>query len=245
MGAVTVNFILGFGGRDGAVVWMFAAFLVTVLVTRVIVRMIRAGRGPFRNTTVGTVHVHHHVYGIFLMLAAGVGEFVYRPESPWVQVLAAGFGAGCALTLDEFALWLHLDDVYWTREGRKSVDAVLIAAVIGVLLVLGARPLEDTTGGGQLAFAVTAAAQLVLSIVAIVKGKIASGLIGLVVPFVAVVAAIRLAKPGSPWARSRYAPGSRRLARAQARFPDDRHSRWDSVKDLLAGTPTRGGCSTR
>lgn len=225
------------GAGSGVAVWMFAAFVVTFAITRVVVRMIRAGRGPFRDTTVGSVHVHHHVYGIFLILIAGAGEFVYRPEPPWVQVLAAVFGAGAALTLDEFALWLHLDDVYWAREGRKSVDAVLIATVIGAFLVLGARPFEDTAGEGRVAFAVTIATQLALAFVAIFKGKIASGLIGIVVPFVAVVAAVRLAKPASPWARSRYRPGSRRLQRAETRFS---RKRWESVKDLLAGAPSEG-----
>ncbi|WP_244231174.1 hypothetical protein [Saccharomonospora piscinae] len=233
-----VELIPGSGARSGAVLWMFGAFVVTAVVTRVIVRLIRAGRGPFRNTTVGTVHVHHHVYGIFLMLAAGVGEFVYRPDAPWLAVLAVAFGAGAALTLDEFALWLHLDDVYWSRQGRKSVDAVLVAGVIGVLLVLGARPFDETAEEGHVAFAATVSAQLVLAVVAIAKGKIASGLIGLVVPFVAVIAAIRLAKPGSPWARSRYPAQSRRLARSHARFPGERHGRWERVKDVLAGAPS-------
>lgn len=223
------------GASGGLALWMFASFVVTFAITRVIVRMIRAGRGPFRDTSVGNVHVHHHVYGIFLMLIAGAGEFVYRPDSPWVEVLAAVFGAGAALTLDEFALWLHLDDVYWAREGRKSVDAVLIAAVIGAFLVLGARPFEDTAEEGRVAFAVTVAAQLVLACIAIFKGKIASGLIGIVVPFVAIAAAVRLAKPASPWARSRYGPA--RLAKAETRF---RRNRWESVKDLLAGAPSDG-----
>jgi hypothetical protein len=236
---VTFDLLLGTHGSSGTVLWMFAAFVVTSIVTRVVVRMIREGRGPFRNTTVGNVHVHHHVYGIFLMIAAGVGEFVYRPDTPWLQVLAVLFGAGCALTLDEFALWLYLDDVYWLREGRKSVDAVLIATVIGLFLVLGSRPFDDTAGEGQVAFAVTATVHLGLSLVAIVKGKIASGLIGLVVPFVALIAAVRLAKPGSPWARARYHPGSRRLARAQSRYRPDHRGPLDRVKDLLANDPAR------
>ncbi|AIJ20675.1 phosphoethanolamine transferase CptA [Amycolatopsis methanolica] len=223
------------GASTGLALWVVAAFVVTFVVTRVVVRMIRAGRGPFRDTSVGDVHVHHHVYGIFLMLLSGAGEFVYRPGSPWVEVLAVVFGAGAALTLDEFALWLHLDDVYWAREGRKSVDAVLVAAAIGAFLVLGARPFDDTADEGRMAFAVTVLAHLVLAGIAIFKGKIASGLIGIVVPFVAVVAAVRLARPGSPWARARY--DAARLARAETRF---RRNRWDGVKDLLAGAPTEG-----
>jgi hypothetical protein len=236
---VDAHVTVGFDVGRSAVVWLFAAFVVTFTVTRVIVRLIRSGKGPFRNTAVGGVHVHHHVYGIFLLLAAGVAEFVYGPGTPWVEVLAAVFGAGAALTLDEFALWLYLDDVYWTEEGRKSVDAVLVASLIGLLFVLGARPFDDTAGEGQIGFAVAAALNLGFSLVAILKGKISSGVIGLVVSVVAVIAAVRLAKPLSPWARKRYPRGSQKLERAWARFPADRRSRLVSVKDRLAGAPTK------
>ncbi len=114
--------------------WMLGAFVVTFLVTRFVTKAIRRGVGPFRDTTVGGVHVHHQVYGIFLMLGAGVAEFTYRPGPPWLEVLAALFGVGAALTLDEFALWLNLEDVYWTRKGRQSIDA---AVLFGSLLLIG------------------------------------------------------------------------------------------------------------
>ncbi|MTD52849.1 hypothetical protein [Amycolatopsis pithecellobii] len=221
----------------GAVLWLFAAFVVTFVVTRTVVRLIRSGRGPFRDTTVGGVHVHHHVYGIFLMLAAGVAEFVYTPGTPWVQIFAAVFGAGAALTLDEFALWLYLDDVYWTEQGRKSVDLVFGAALVGLLLVLGARPFEDTAGDGRISFAVTIAVNLVFALVALLKGKTASGVVGLVVPLVALVAAIRLAKPSSPWARKRYPVDSRKWERATARFPEGGRARWTHLVDRVAGSP--------
>jgi hypothetical protein len=237
-GGVTVD-LGGAGGGQGAVAWMVGAFVVTVAVTRGIVRLIRSGKGPFRNTEVGGVHVHHQVYGIFLMLIAGAGEFVYRPDAPWLQVLAVVFGAGSALTLDEFALWLHLDDVYWTPEGRKSVDALLVATVVGVLLVLGARPFGDAAGQDRIAFAITIAVQLVCSLIAIVKGKIGLGVIGLIVPFLSVIAAIRLAKPQSPWAKRRYPPGSRRLERSSARYPPGRRNRWNRFTDLVGGAPSR------
>lgn len=221
------------------VVWLFAAFVVTFVVTRAIVRLIRAGRGPFRNTKVGGVHVHHHVYGIFLMLLAGTGEFLYLPGTPWVQLLAAVFGAGAALTLDEFALWLHLDDVYWTAEGRQSVDVVAVAALVGLLLVLGARPFDDAAGEGRVSFAVTTGVNLVFALIAIVKGKTALGVLGIVVPFVALVAAVRLAKPTSLWARKRYRTGSPKWRRATERFPAGRPSRWTGVLDRVAGAPTK------
>jgi hypothetical protein len=227
------------GGSSGIVVWLFAAFVVTFVVTRAIVRLIRAGRGPFRNNEVGGVHVHHHVYGIFLMLLAGTGEFLYQPGTPWAQVLAALFGAGAALTLDEFALWLHLDDVYWTKEGRQSVDVVAVAALVGLLLVLGARPFDTTAGEGRVSFAVTTGVNLVFALVAIVKGKTTLGVLGLVVPFVSLVAALRLAKPASPWARRRYPEGSPKRERAEDRYPAGRTSRWTGVLDRVAGAPTK------
>ena len=131
-----------------AAAFMLVAFVVTFVATRLVTRLIRAGRGPFRDTSVGGVHVHHQVYGIFLLLGTGAVEFTYRPGTPWLQVLAVLFGAGAALTLDEFALWLRLDDVYWGAEGRQSVDAVLVATVVGTLLLLGANPFaaDGTTG---------------------------------------------------------------------------------------------------
>lgn len=112
------------------------SFLVTFATVRGITSMIRAGVGPFHNITAGTTHVHHLVWGILLLLVVG---YVWLSEtgvgSGWVATLTAiAFGVGAALTLDEFALWLNLQDVYWDRQGRISIDAVLI---FGSLLSAG------------------------------------------------------------------------------------------------------------
>ncbi|SDS89187.1 hypothetical protein [Actinopolymorpha singaporensis] len=195
--AADVNLRLTFGGR-GTVLWMLVSFLVTFLVTRMMTRLIRSGHGPFRDTQLGGVHVHHAVYGIFLMIGAATAEFAYRPNPPAQQVVAVIFAAGAALTLDEFALWLYLEDVYWSREGRRSVDAVLVAATIGILLLLGAGPLDTTGATGSAAAAATIAVNLAFSLVAIAKGKLSTGLIGVFVPLVAMIGALRLAKPNSP-----------------------------------------------
>jgi hypothetical protein len=216
--------------------WMVAAFLLTFLATRAITRAIRQGRGPFRNANLGGVHVHHEVYGIFLVLGAGTAEFTYQPAAPWADVLAALFGIGAALTLDEFALWLHLEDVYWEREGRSSVDAVLIALIIGALLMVGVNPFgDDDPGGGALAAALGIAVNLAFALVAILKGRVVLGVVGVFVPLVALVAALRLARPTSPWARRRY--GARRMARALNRFPPGRRTRWDRLVDVFAVAP--------
>ena len=79
--------------------WMMVAFLITFLATRAITRAIRCGRGPFRNASVGGVHVHHQVYGIFLLLGTGMLEFTYQPTPPGVEVLAVLFGVGAALNV--------------------------------------------------------------------------------------------------------------------------------------------------
>lgn len=227
--------------RRVLVAWMLGAFLLTFLVTRAITTAIRRGRGPFRNASMGGVHVHHQVYGIFLLLGTGTAEFTYRPAAPWSDVLAALFGAGAALTLDEFALWLHLDDVYWSREGRSSVDAVLIAVVVGALLLVGANPFGETAGQGAAAVTVTVTVGVGCALVSILKGRPVLGVIGVFVLPLALVTALRLARPTSPWARRRYAAGSPRLARALRRFPPGRRSRWDRLVDVFAGTPSAQG----
>ena len=112
------------------------AFLITFAAVRTITAMIRAGVGPFHNVTAGTTHIHHLVWGILLLLVVG---YVWLSEvgvgSGWVASLTAiAFGVGAALTLDEFALWLTLQDVYWAKQGRESVDA---AAIFGALLSMG------------------------------------------------------------------------------------------------------------
>ncbi len=224
-------------GRRALLGWMLAAFLTTFLVTRAVTRAIRRGHGPLRDTRIGGVHVHHQVYGIFLLLGSGTAEFTYRPDPPWVHLLAVLFGVGAALTLDEFALWLRLDDVYWTREGRSSVDAVLVALVVGGLLFVGANPFDADAARGEALAAVTVAVNVVFALVAILKGRVVLGVIGVFLPVLALVAALRLARPGSPWARRRYPPGSDRYRRSHARYPPGRHTRWDAVVDLFAAVP--------
>jgi hypothetical protein len=225
------------GGRRALVAWMLAAFLVTFLATRLITRAIRRGRGPFRDASVGGVHLHHEVYGIFLLLGTGTVEFTYRPGPPWMYVLAGLFGAGAALTLDEFALWLRLEDVYWTREGRSSIDAVLIALIVGGLLLVGANPFDADEAEGELPFAIIIAVNLVFALVTILKGRVVFGVVGVFLPMVSVVGAFRLARPHSPWARRRYHPGSGHWQRSHARFPSGQRTRWDAVVDLFVDVP--------
>jgi hypothetical protein len=141
------------------------------------------------------------------------------------------------LTLDEFALWLHLEDVYWAEQGRRSVDAVIVATLLGGALLLGFTPLEADDAGSLLAVAATLAAVLAISTIAALKGKYTSAVVGILVALVGLVAAIRLAKPGSAWALRRYAEGSAKLAQATARDERirKRHRRW---QDRIGGAPS-------
>src|SRR5262245_49021636 len=97
------------------------------------------------NVSVGGAQVHHLVWGIILLLVNGYIAIAIDPNSPWDRVVAVLFGIGTGLTLDEFALWLNLKDVYWEKEGRKSIDAVIIALAISGLLLISLRSWIDVT----------------------------------------------------------------------------------------------------
>jgi hypothetical protein len=139
-------------GKENQMI-MLSSFLVTFVIVRVITHAIRAGRWRkvLRNMqTAGGTHLHHLVIGIVLLLTTGYLSIGIR-NGPSPQVLAVMFGIGAALTLDEFALWLHLEDVYWAKEGRQSVDAVIVAATLGILVVLGSGFWADLgRAGGRL-----------------------------------------------------------------------------------------------
>src|SRR5262245_20518685 len=121
---------------------MFVAFVITFLFIRFSTRMIRAGVSWWPgNVTPGGLHLHHVVFGVVFMLIAGAGGFsTVGDRQPWAAIFPALFGCGAALVLDEWALILHLRDVYWSEEGRASVDAVFLAAALCGLLLLGVAP---------------------------------------------------------------------------------------------------------
>jgi hypothetical protein len=117
------------------------AFLVTFAGVRLLVTMIVHGIGPFHWVTVRGRHIHHLVWGILILLLVGYGWLLdlgraHSPLSIFLsRLMAVSYGVGAALTLDEFALWLDLDpNAYWNREGRASIDAVVI---FGGLLAVG------------------------------------------------------------------------------------------------------------
>jgi hypothetical protein len=236
-------------GRSG-VLFMLISFVITFAITRGVTRHIRSKpkaegedeKGLVGDIHIGGVHVHHQVWGILLILVAAALEFFYQPDSPWVEVLGATFGAGAALTLDEFALWVHLDDVYWSTEGRKSIDAVIIAACIGVAMLLGSSPfgVDDAAVERDGLWGATAivVGVWILAILTVLKGKLTFGLVGLFIPVFSLVGAFRLAKPDSVWARRRYRKRPKKMARAVARFEGKRRERMERFRDLIGGAPT-------
>jgi hypothetical protein len=112
------------------------SFLVTFVVVRLITHAIRRGAHipGVHDRSAGGRHLHHLVFGIAALLVAGYCAVAF--DDPWITPLALLYGAGAALTLDEFALWLDLDDVYWTPEGRLSIDAVIIFATLIAIIAL-------------------------------------------------------------------------------------------------------------
>jgi hypothetical protein len=111
---------LGPGQRSALLSWL--TFTGTFTGLRVLTSSIRAGKGPFRNISVGGEHLHHYLWGIGLL--AGVGVVAMRGDERHRRhpAVAISYGAGLALIVDEFALLLDLQDVYWAKQGRISVD---------------------------------------------------------------------------------------------------------------------------
>ncbi len=230
----------------------FIAFLVTFLFIRFSVRMIRRQVKWWPgNVTPGGLHIHHAVFGIVFMVVGGLAGLA-APDNPVgiPSACAAIFGLGAALVLDEFALILHLDDVYWSNAGRLSVDAIFVATGVTGLLILGVTPditgdVSSTAGstshaGAVIGVVLTLAFNLGLAAISLLKGKVWTGLFGLFLPVILLVAAIRIGRPASPWARKFYSGNAKKTAKARRR--EIRYRRRfvkikDRMQDALAGRP--------
>lgn len=221
------------------------AFVVTFAVTRVITRLIRAGKGPFRNIETGSVHIHHVVPGIILTVIGGFCAVAGGQRGVGAAAAAVIFGLGAGLVMDEFALILHLDDVYWTEDGRKSVEVVVVTAALVGLLLLGFAPfgvndLNDDETQNRATVLSTIAGNFGLALIALFKGKARTALFGVVIPFVALFGAVRLARPASFWAKRFYRRRPRARAKSQLRaYHHDR--RWlgpsRKLQDWIGGAP--------
>jgi len=234
---------IGQGGSTlRPMMWMFLAILVTFLITRTVTRLIRSGSsGGLGNFRIAGVHVHHQVFGILILICTGIELVSTTPHGLGLNVAAAVFGVGISLTLDEFALWLHLQDVYWAKEGRKSVDAIFCVLAVTGALIGGADFLSGRIGTGAWWSSVAALAiALLLSVICLLKGKVTTGVVGIIIGLVAFVGAVRLAKPDSWWATRHYASRPHRAERAARRYGPGYQDRWNRLRDLVAGSPTKG-----
>ncbi|MFL5819798.1 MAG: hypothetical protein ACJ76S_03845 [Solirubrobacteraceae bacterium] len=227
----------GTGHRTGFV--LLAAFLLSFAFIRTSARMIRAQVRwwPGNVQTGSGLHIHHLVWGICLLMITGFLEFAVSPQTPWKEILAALFGVGAGLTLDEFALWLRLQDVYWSDQGRESLDAVVLAVLFALLVLVGLSPLDVDGAPSTAGLVLTATVDLLLVATCMLKGKVATGLVGMFVAPVALVGAIRLAKPGTAWAHRRYRDNPRKQAEAAARHAK-RQALRDRLRNLLGGAPS-------
>jgi hypothetical protein len=226
---------------------MFLAFVLTFLFIRFSVRMIRAGvRWWPGNVSPGGLHVHHVVFGVVFILIGGAGGFSrIAGSAPWAEVFPALFGCGAALVLDEFALILHLDDVYWSEEGRKSVEVVVLtAALVGLMLVgfspFGVNDMSQDELQDRGSVISTVVINFLFSLAVLSKGKTRMAIFSVIVPLIGLIGLVRLARPGSAWARRFYRRRPR--ARAKSTLRAYRHDRrWSGprrrLQDLLGGKP--------
>jgi hypothetical protein len=203
----------------------FVAFLLSFGFIRTSAHMIRAQVSWWPgNVEVGGTHIHHLVWGILLLLICGYAGVAIHPGDPWRDIIAVGFGIGTGLTLDEFALWLNLKDVYWSEQGRRSIDAVIVAAAVSGIALVGLRGWIDvTTKAADGVEALVGSLGLLGVIVALVnaaKEKFGMAIVSLVIPIAGVPSVFRLAKPNSVWAKLFYR--HRKKQRSDERFAGSR-----------------------
>ena len=227
---------------------VLVGFILSFAFIRMSTRLMRSPKVPWWPGSIVSdsgVHLHHLVFGIVTMMIAGAGGFLAFGHTPWTEICAFAFGIGAGLTIDEFALWVYLDDVYWAEEGRKSIDATVIAAAGMMLVLLGFTPLtiEDASIGSILGSFLSALFVFGLVAICFLKGRVLHGSVGFFVFPIALYGACRLGKPDSAWARRRY--GERRpkkQARSEERFPPDRRTdRFkNAFRDVVGGKPSEG-----
>jgi hypothetical protein len=222
------------------------AFVLTFLITRVVTRLIRAGKGPFGNVKAGGVHIHHVVPGVVLSVLGGFGAVASSRHGFGAACFAVVFGMGAGLVLDEFALILHLDDVYWSEEGRKSVEVVVLTAALVGLMLAGFSPFGvDDMSQDELqdrgSVISTVAVNFLFSLAVLSKGKARMAIFSVIVPLIGLIGLVRVARPGSPWARRFYRRRPRTRAKSLLRaYHHDR--RWlgprRKFQDWIGGKPT-------
>jgi hypothetical protein len=227
---------------------VLAGFILSFAFIRMSTRLMRSPKVPWWPGSVVSdsgVHLHHLVFGIVTMMISGTLGFTALGDSPWTEVCAFLFGIGAGLTIDEFALWVYLEDVYWAEEGRSSIDATVIAAAGMLLVLLGFTPFSVETGSVAAVAGTLLSAGIVFGLVTacFAKGRILHGTVGFFFFPIALYGACRLGKPGSAWARKRYrARNPAKQARAEERFPPDRRTERfkNAFRDIVGGKPSEG-----
>jgi hypothetical protein len=232
--------------------WVLAGFLGSFAFIRMSTRLMRSPKVPWWPGSVVSdsgVHLHHLVFGIVAMMIAGTLGFAAHGDSPWAEICGFFFGVGAGLTIDEFALWVYLDDVYWAEEGRSSIDATVIAAAGMGLVVLGVNPLDTGTDSeGWLALIASGALLVVVVAICFLKGRRLHGIIGFFIFPLALYGACRIGKPDSGWARRRYGERKpKKQAKSERRFPPNRRTdRYkDAFRDIVGGKPSEGVAAAR
>jgi hypothetical protein len=227
---------------------VLVGFILSFGFIRMSTRLMRSPKVPWWPGSVVSesgVHVHHLVFGIVTMMIAGSVGFTVLGDSPWAEICAFAFGVGAGLTIDEFALWVYLEDVYWSEQGRVSIDATVIAAAAMGLILLGFTPFTFETGSLDETIGSLIAVGAVFTAVALcfAKQRILHGTVGFFFFPLALYGAIRLGKPGSPWGRRRYGERNpEKQAEAEDRFnPDRRTERFkNAFRDVVGGKPSEG-----
>ena len=228
--------------------WLFLVLMGLVIsfgFIRLSTRLMRSPKVPWWPGSVVSesgVHVHHLVFGIVLMMLAGTISFAGFAVSPIYEICAFGFGVGIGLTIDEFALWLYLDDVYWAKQGRSSIDATVIAVGFLGLVLIGTRPFDIDTDSTLTVVVSVVSILLALSwvVIALLKGRVLHAAVGFFLFPFSLYASCRIAKPTSWWAKRYY--GERnpaKQAKAVGRFPLDRRTERfkETVRDIIGGSP--------
>jgi hypothetical protein len=249
----TASILTSFWGNleknhEQAVFLVLVGFLGSFAFIRMSTRIIRSESVSWwpGNVESGSgVHLHHLVFGIVTMMAAGTLGFAADGHAPFTEICALLFGIGVGLTIDEYALWVHLEDVYWAEEGRSSVDATVIAASLMLLIVLGVSPVVIDSNSTEALITSIVLTIFAFACVAIcfAKGRVLHGTVGIFVAPVAFYGAGRIGKPRSAWARYRYGEWRpKKQAKAKERFaPERRTERFkEAFRDLVGGKPSEG-----
>ena len=212
--------------------WLFLVLMGLVIsfgFIRFSTRMMRSPNVPWWPGSVVSdsgLHVHHLVFGIVLMIAAGTISFAGFAVSPIYEICAFLFGIGIGLTIDEFALFLYLDDVYWAKEGRASIDATVIAVAALGLVLLGVRPFDiDDASSGDLIVSIGRGDPVSLRRDLRLQEQDPARVRRLLLLPLALYGACRIGKPHSLWARRLYGERNpKKQAKAEERFAADRRT---------------------